>query len=410
MVSQPEVLAIVQARGGSKSIPRKNVKMLGGVPLIAYSIIAGLEASLVSRVIVSTDDDEIAAVAQQWGAEVPFRRPAELASDHALDLELFQHALGWLEEHEGYRPDFVVQLRPTSPFRPPDCVDQGIRLLMTDPKADSVRAVVSSGQNPYKMWRIGSDGTMQPLLDEGFVEPYNMPRQALPPTYWQTGHLDVLRTETIMQQHSMSGQRILSLVLDPGYTIDIDTLLDWDRAEWMLERTTLPLVRPVNTYADIFANVQLVVLDFDGVLTDNRVWVSETGTEFVAAHRGDGMGIAALKKIGVEVIVISKETNPVVAARCRKLDIPYQQGIDEKKNILEAVIAERGLTHRQVIYVGNDINDLECMQMVGLGVAVADAHPSVLSKAGLVLRQKGGLGAVRELCDQILIQKANTHA
>src|SRR5262249_7126007 len=117
------VVAIVPARGGSKAIPRKNVRLLGGVPLIAYSIEAGLTARTVDRVIVSTDDEEIAAVARRFGAEVPFMRPAALAGDSTPDLPVFQHALDWLDAHEGYRPEIVVQLRPTSPLRPPDCVD-----------------------------------------------------------------------------------------------------------------------------------------------------------------------------------------------------------------------------------------------------------------------------------------------
>lgn len=405
-MTQLEVLAIVQARGGSKSIPRKNIRPLGGIPLIAYSIAAGLQSESVNRVIVSTDDDEIANVAKRWGADVPFRRPPSISSDQSVDFDLFRHALEWLETNENYRPDIIVQLRPTSPFRPPDCVDRGIHRLIEEPNADSVRAVVSSGQNPYKMWRIHPDGAMDPLLQEGFVEAYNMPRQALPPTFWQTGHLDVLRYDTIMKKHSMSGDRILALILDPGYTIDIDTLQDWDRAEWMLARTTLPVVRPKPSI-DLLAEIQLLVLDFDGVFTDNRVWVSEDGQELVAAHRGDGMGISMLKDNGIEVSVISAESNSVVAARCRKLGIPYSQGIAKKRTVFETLVAEHRLDMKRVAYVGNDINDLECIQLAGLGVAVADSHPTILAAADLVLTHSGGFGAIRELCDLILKAKTN---
>src|SRR5262244_2439518 len=128
MVSTGGIVAIVPARGGSKSIPRKNIRPFGGVPLLAYSIEAGLSARLVDRVIVSTDDDEIAAIARRSGADVPFMRPPELAGDATPDLPVFQHALNWLDVHEGSRPDIVVQLRPTSPLRPPDCVDRAIEL------------------------------------------------------------------------------------------------------------------------------------------------------------------------------------------------------------------------------------------------------------------------------------------
>ncbi len=237
-------MAIIPARGGSKGLPRKNIKPLRDVPLLAYSIAAATQAQTVERVIVSTDDEEIAQIAREWGAEVPFLRPAHLASDTALDLGVFQHALDWLAEHEGYTPEFVVQLRPTTPLRPPDCVDGAVRLLQTHPDADSVRGVVPSRQSPYKMWRIPQpDAPMQPLLTDEFEEPYNMPRQALPQIYWQTGHVDVIRAATL-RADSMTGARVYPYVLDARYTLDIDSPLDWERAEWMLDRLALDYVRP----------------------------------------------------------------------------------------------------------------------------------------------------------------------
>ena len=187
-----EVVAIVPARGGSKSIPRKNLQPFSGHPLMAYAIAAGLQAQSVRRVIVSTDDGQIAEAARSYGAETPFIRPAELALDDTPDWPVFKHALDWLAKNEDYHPELVVQLRPTSPLRPPDCVDRGIDSMLSHPEADSLRAVVPSGQNPYKMWRIDESGRLLPLLKDEFEEPYNMPRQKLPPTYWQTGHLDVI--------------------------------------------------------------------------------------------------------------------------------------------------------------------------------------------------------------------------
>jgi N-acylneuraminate cytidylyltransferase len=187
------ILALIPARGGSKSIPRKNIRPLAGQPLIAYSIAAGLQSRLVTRTIVSTDDEEIAAVARACGAETPFLRPAEFAQDTTTDFPVFTHALGWLKEHEGYTPEIVVQLRPTSPIRPPACVDGAVQLLLDHPEADSVRGIVPSGQNPFKMWRVDENGQMRPLLNvPGIEEPYNAPRQSLPQTYWQTGHMDAI--------------------------------------------------------------------------------------------------------------------------------------------------------------------------------------------------------------------------
>ena len=398
-----EVLAVIPARGGSKSIPRKNILPFAGHSLIAYSIAAAQQAELVTRVIVSTDDEEIAAVASSYGAEVPFLRPTEYAQDATPDLPVYVHAVEWFAEAEGYLPEMVVQLRPTTPVRPPGMVDQGIRMLRARPDADSLRAVVPSGQNPHKMWRINDRGEMTPLLEvDGIAEPYNAPRQHLPATYWQTGHLDIIRPGTLLEKSSMTGDLILSLVLDPRYTVDIDTSNDWEKAEWLIRYGGLEVVAPDKPGYGFPEQLDLIVFDFDGVFTDNRVWVDQNGVEQIAASRGDGMGISLLKKAGFYAVVLSTETNPVVSARCKKMDLPVYQGIDAKGEALQKLLAERGIPGKNVIYVGNDVNDLPCFPLVGCAVAVADAHPDVLAKADLVLKSPGGYGAVRELCDLVI--------
>lgn len=151
-----------------------------------------------------------------------------------------------------------------------------------------------------------------------------------------------------------------------------------------------------------WAGVKLLALDFDGVMTDNRVLVDQDGKEAVLCHRGDGMGIGLLKKAGIEVLVISMEPNPVVSARCRKLKIDCIQNCDKKLKALQQLAAARGLKPRDVAFVGNDINDLECLRWVGLPIAVADAEPEVLKAAAYVTRRPGGFGAVREVADKIL--------
>jgi CMP-N-acetylneuraminic acid synthetase len=236
----PEVLALIPARGGSKSIPRKNIRPFAGHPLIAYSIAVGLQACTVRRVIVSTDDEEIAAIARQYGAETPFLRPAEHSQDQTADLPVFQHALKWLAEKENYHPDVIVQLRPTSPLRRVAHIDGAVTSLLAHPEADAIRTVCVPFQNPFKMWRIAADGFMRPLIEdigEGrkISEPYNMPRQSLPEVFWQTGYVDAAWTRTIMEKGSMTGERILPLVIDPGDWIDIDSPDDWRRAERLLQ-------------------------------------------------------------------------------------------------------------------------------------------------------------------------------
>lgn len=235
MVEGREVLALIPARGGSKSIPRKNIKYFAGYPLIAYSIAAGKAAEYVTRVIVSTDDEEIASIAKDYGAEIPFLRPIELSQDDTPDLPVFQHALSWLEEDEGYHPDILVQLRPTSPVRRTIHIDNAVQRLLEHPEADSIRTVCVPFQNPYKMWRIGEDGFLHSLLTLNIPEPYNLPRQALPDVYWQTGYVDAAWTDTIRGKNSMTGDNILPLIIGAEEWIDIDSPDDWRRAERLLE-------------------------------------------------------------------------------------------------------------------------------------------------------------------------------
>jgi CMP-N-acetylneuraminic acid synthetase len=238
------VLAVIPARGGSKSIPRKNVRTLGGYPLLAWSVAAARDSRAVDRVLVSTDDPEIRDAALRCGAEAPFLRPAEIARDDTRDRPVFEHALQWLEREEGFRPDLVVQLRPTSPFRPPGLVDEAIALLATDDAADSIRAVTAAGQNPYKMWRATAGSPyLSALLHDAGPEAFNEPRQELPPTLWQTGHLDLFRRETLASG-SLTGSRILGIEVPPRYALDIDTEDQWDYAEWQLRRGGLALVHP----------------------------------------------------------------------------------------------------------------------------------------------------------------------
>ncbi len=240
-MNSTKVLAIIPARGGSKSIPRKNIRDFAGHPLIAYSISAGLSAGTVSRVIVSTDDVEIASISRDYGAEVPFIRPEKYSKDDTPDLPVFQHALDWLKSNEGYQPEIIVQLRPTSPLRKTEHINQAVWRLMEHPDADSIRTVCIPFQNPYKMWRINENGFMQPIITNNYPEPYNLPRQVLPEVYWQTGYVDATWSDTITVKKSMTGEYILPLVIGAEEWIDIDSLDDWRRGERLLENGEINL-------------------------------------------------------------------------------------------------------------------------------------------------------------------------
>ena len=232
---QPLVLGVIPARGGSKGILRKNLRLLAGQPLIAHAIQAAKQAGSLDRLIVTTDDEEIRQAALRCGAEAPFLRPKELAEDLTPDLPVFEHVLAWLAEQERCVPEILVHLRPTSPLRRPEDIDEGVRLLLAHPEADSVRSVCTPSQNPFKMWRIVG-GRLQPLVQGPGPEPYNTPRQQLPDVWWQTGEVDVTRRQTILGKRSMTGDVILPLVTEYRRPLDLDSAADLEYAELMLAK------------------------------------------------------------------------------------------------------------------------------------------------------------------------------
>jgi len=237
MIDNQKVISIIPARGGSKSIPRKNIKPLGGKPLVAYSIEQSLASRYIDRTICSTDDKEIAEIAKSYGAEVPFLRPAELAQDDTPDWPVFFQGLQWLKDNENYIPDIVVHLSPTHPFRTVEMIDKGIILFLERPDADSVRSVFLAPQTPYKMHFITKEGFLKPALTiPGKKETYEWPRQKLPHVYLQGGYFYAARYRTIMEKKSMTGDKILAYIIEPKVIIDLDTLFDWEMAEFFIQK------------------------------------------------------------------------------------------------------------------------------------------------------------------------------
>lgn len=235
-----EVLAIIPARGGSKGVPGKNIKPIAGKPLIAWMIEAARVSRHITRTIVSTDDEGIAAVAREYGAEVPFLRPKDIAQDLSTDVEFLTHALATLKETEGYVPDIVLRLPPTSPLCTSAYIDEGIEKLLSDDSLTAVRPIHEAPKHPYKLWKIGESGDhLEPFLPEsftGFDEPHNLPRQLFPKVYVHTGAMDVMRRDTIVKQESTSGKKLGYFLMKPEDSINIDSPIDFEIAEILLEK------------------------------------------------------------------------------------------------------------------------------------------------------------------------------
>lgn len=383
----PEVLALIPARGGSKSLPRKNVLPLGGIPLIAHTIRAAQSASLVTRVAVSTEDAEIAEIAGRFGADV-VDRPMELASDEASSESALLHALSHLDAAEGYRPDIVCFLQCTSPLTAAEDIDNVLAKLISA-KADTALAVT---RFHYFLWRLNADGNAVGVNHDKAARLRRQDREA---EFLETGAVYAMDANGFRQaRHRFFGQTVVH-EMPAARVLEIDDPEDFELAAERLG-TTNP------TRATLPPRIEGIVFDFDGVFTDDQVTVDEHGTESVRCSRRDGMGIEMLRNAGIAMTVISKERNAVVARRCEKLRLDYHQGLDRKIGTLQAWIDTRDLNAENVIYVGNDVNDLECMAAVGYSVVPADAHPCAITAASHVLRCAGGKGAVRELADLIL--------
>ncbi|NLG04904.1 MAG: acylneuraminate cytidylyltransferase [Clostridia bacterium] len=247
-----EILAIIPARSGSKSVKDKNIRLIDGKPMLAYSIMHAKESNYITRIIVSTDSEQYGEIAKEYGAEVPFMRPAEYATDTATDYDVFSHALNFLKEKEGYVPELVVQLRPTYPIRNPKDIDAMVEKMLADPSIDSMRCIAPATEIAYKMWHLSEDGTISPIMKD-IEECYNMPRQQLPKVYYQNACIDVIRTNVITQQHSMSGRKICGYQMTENF--DIDTEAEFKRAE---------------EYLKIKNGNKRFVFDIDGVIAGFR--------------------------------------------------------------------------------------------------------------------------------------------
>lgn len=232
-------LCIVPARGGSKGVPKKNLRIVDGHPLLAWSVIAGKSSQGIDRTIISTDSPEIAEVAKSYGAEAPFLRPADLSGDRSTDLEYVLHALDWFESQENWIPDFVIQLRPTTPTRDPELVSKALRKLEATPSATGLRSAHELDEPPQKQFQI-INGIFEGFFPEDpRPEYFNLPRQSFPKAYSPNGYVDIIRVTTVRQSGKLYGDRILAWITPVVPEVDTEENLAF--LEWKLERSGNPL-------------------------------------------------------------------------------------------------------------------------------------------------------------------------
>jgi YrbI family 3-deoxy-D-manno-octulosonate 8-phosphate phosphatase len=373
------VVAVVPARGGSKGVPAKNLKRIAGRSLVARAVDAALAAATIDRVLVSTDDAEIAAEARRAGAEV-VDRPAAIAGDTASSEAAVLHALASLDE----QPEVVVFIQATSPFIDPSDLDSAVRRVLSA-REDVVFAATETFAF---LWKQTADGAVG-VNHDAAVRPRRQDRAA---HFQETGAFYVMRADGFVRGGHRFFGRVGIHEVDSARAIEIDTVRELELAG---------LIAPMFTGTpDI--DVDALITDFDGVHTDDRATVGSDGNETVTVSRADGAGVESLRRAGLPVLILSRETNPVVAARGRKLGVEVLQGALDKAKALSLWAETAGVSLNRSAYLGNDLMDLPAMALVGWPVAVADAHPQVLAAARIVLVRSGGHGAVRELADLIL--------
>ncbi|HEY8980559.1 MAG TPA: acylneuraminate cytidylyltransferase [Streptomyces sp.] len=387
--SPRRVLAVIPARGGSKGVPAKNLAPVGGVPLVARAVRECLAARTVTHVVVSTDDHGIAAAAREAGAEVVLR-PAVIAGDTATSEAAVLHAMDAHEAAHGAPVDVVLLVQCTSPFLAREDVE-GVAAAVVEKGADT--AVTVANFHGF-VWREETDGGQGVNHDKA----YRPRRQDRPQDFLETGAAYAMDAAGFRTHNHRFFGRTELVRTDPARVLEIDDPHDLARARALAPLFDAERAGGLPTGAEVDA----VVIDFDGTQTDDRVMIDQDGREFVSVHRGDGLGIAALRRSGKKLLILSTEQNPVVAARARKLKIPVLHGIDRKDLALKQWCEEQGIAPERVLYAGNDVNDLPCFALVGWPVAVASAHDVVRGAARAVTTTAGGDGAIREIAGWLL--------
>lgn len=380
------VWVVIPARGGSKGVRRKNLRMVGGEPLVARAIRTVVSVAQVDDVYVSTDDPEIATASVRAGARV-VHRPARLSGDEASSESAVQHVLAEIAEVAPL-PEVIVLVQATSPFIEPADLERAIELV----RRGECDVAFSATRADVHLWRAGRAGPEGVNHDAR----RRQRRQDRPAEHRETGAFYVMRTSGFLEHGHRFFGRLRIVEVDPLGSLEIDTEDDLRLAE------LVHTARQATPVAPAAIPALAVVTDFDGVHTDDRVVVDEHGVESVVVNRSDGMGVALLRRAGIPVLILSTETNPVVAARAAKLGVEVIAGCDDKLAALTEWAYDRGVALGDVAYLGNDVNDVECLSTVGWPVVVADARPEALAAAPIVLRRRGGEGAIRELADRVL--------
>jgi N-acylneuraminate cytidylyltransferase len=398
-----QVVAVIPARGGSQGVPLKNLAPVGGVPLIVRAIRACRDSGAIDTIVVSTDHPAISEAALEAGAVV-VDRPERLSGGTASSESAVLHALDQLGialDPPWAAPEITLLVQCTSPFIEAKDLAAAVDLV----GAGGCDVAFSATRSHAFLWAPDAEGVVGGINHDAAVR---LRRQDRRVELRETGAFYVMRTAGLREAGHRFFGRIKAVEVAAWQAVEIDDPDDLELARALAEIKREPAQGSPSIEVLDWRRIDAVITDFDGVHTDDRARIAQDGTESVQVSRTDGMGVARLVAAGVPFLILSSETNPVVAARAEKLGVECRHGVSDKPGELRAWLDARGLDPSRVVYLGNDINDLGCLGLVGWPVAVADARPEVLSLARVVLTRAGGHGAVRELSDLLLAERSTT--
>lgn len=389
-----EIVAIIPARGGSKQIPKKNIKLLAGKPLISYSIQQALESKYVSKVIVSTDDKEIALIAESYDAEIIYR-PKYLAEDKTPTEPVIEHSIKRLIKKYHCTPEYIVLLQPTSPLREAIDINQSIQKIK-DENADSLLSVCENNRFYWNSETIKS-------INYDFK---NRPRRQ--DKKWElieNGSIYITKTSVFLKAHNRLAGKIITYLMPKWKSFEIDELFDFEIAEFLMNKK----VKERELYFKI-KKIKMVIFDVDGVFTDGSVYLDDRGREILKFSRIDGKGIELLKENNFIIIVISSEKSKIAEKRFSKLGIDeLHLGINDKKEIYKDIKNRHCLKDENICFCGDDIQDLYLIEKSGISFCPKNAQDIIKNAVDYQSNTTGGNGFVREVCNILIAGKVRNN-
>ena len=372
-------IGIIPARGGSKGIPRKNIKQILGFPLIYWSIEAAKESIYLDDFYVSTEDEEIARIAEKYGAKV-LLRPSELAKDETTTISVLNDIVKHI------KCDNIVVLQPTSPIRNFNTID------------DCIKQYKSGNYDTL------ATGYYSKIIEYGTHQ--NIRRQDINGFFYDDGNIYIINSNLIKDK-KWYGERVFKKINEKELNYEIDDLTDLKIVSNLLEERLIQGKQPSSFHKKL-SNIKLLAMDVDGILTDAGMYYSEKGDELKKFNTIDGKGIELIRNIGVKTAIITSENTKIVERRAKKLKIDFlYQGIDRKDVIIKEIAKKQNINLNQIAYIGDDLNDISALKIVGFPITVKNARKENKSHAKLIVPICGGDGCVRYVCDLIVNNSTN---